>query len=140
MPNNRKTKGKEMRHDETILQRQIVCWLKIKGFLFTSTGAGLIKNKITQIIMSASGYRKGTSDLIVFVPNGTICIEVKKPAQYRWSAKLKRMVVADAAGTQSADQKEFEREVSSIAGHTYFVATTVNDVEDYFREHNIVPR
>ena len=129
-----------MRHDETILQRQIVCWLKIKGFLFTSTGAGLIKNKITQIIMSASGYRKGTSDLIVFVPNGTICIEVKKPATYKWSNRLGRMVFDESAGKQSPEQKEFEKEINAISGHHYFVASTVNDVEDYFRDHNIVPR
>ena len=116
-------------------------FLKTKGFTFTSTQGGLfISNIRSKALLKAMGYRKGISDLIVFVPNGTICIEVKKPAQYRWSAKLKRMVVADAAGVQSADQKDFEKEISSISGHTYFVATTVNDVEDYFREHHIVPR
>ena len=130
-----------MNHPENPVQISISNFLKIKGFTFTSTQGGLfISNSRSKALLKAMGYRRGTSDLIVFVPNGTICIEVKKPAQYRWSAKLKRMVVADAAGVQSADQKDFEKEISSISGHTYFVATTVNDVEDYFREHNIVPR
>ena len=131
----------KLNHPENPVQIAIATFLRMRGFTFTSTQGGLfISNLRSKALLKSMGYRKGVSDMIVFVPNGTICIEVKKPAQYRWNIKLGRLVKAEAAGTQSPEQKVFEKEVTAIAGHTYIVATTVNDVEEYFREHNIQPR
>lgn len=130
-----------MRHPENPVQIAIANFLRIKKFTFTSTQGGVfISNVRSKALLKSMGYRKGTSDLIVFVPNGTICIEVKKPATYKWSNRLGRMVFDESAGKQSPEQKEFEKEINAISGHHYFVASTVNDVEDYFREHNIQPK
>lgn len=130
-----------MKHPENPVQISIASYLKTKGYTFTSTQGGLfISNIRSKALLKSMGYRKGVSDIIVFVPNGTVCIEVKKPAQYRWNARLKRMVKAESEGVQSSDQKDFEEEVTKISGHTYFVATTVNDVEDFFKKNGIRPR
>lgn len=129
-----------MKHDETKLQRQIVYWLKLNGFLFTSTGAGLIKSKITQIIMIASGYCKGCGDLMVFIPNGCLHIELKRPATYRYSNKLGRLVKETQAGKQSESQKDFQDRIEKISGHKYLVANSLEDVIRFIRDHNIKPR
>ena len=126
-----------MRHEETALQKQIVQWLKIKGFLFTSTGAGLIKSRNTQMIMKASGYTAGCADIIVFIPNGCLHLELKRPATYRYSARLKRMVIDEQGGKQSESQKEFEERVEKISGQYYLVASSVEDVIKYIEKNGI---
>lgn len=126
-----------MKHEETKLQKQIVQWLKIKGFLYTSTGAGLIKNRTTQMIMLASGYTAGSADLIVFIPNGCLHLELKRPATYRYSAKLKRMVIDNQGGKQSDSQKEFQERIGKIAGHHYLVASSLDDVIGYIKDNGI---
>lgn len=52
---------------EDKVQISIVNYLKFYGFLHTSTGAGLIKNQKTQILMNRLGYKSGSPDLIVFI-------------------------------------------------------------------------
>lgn len=125
---------------EDKVQISIVNYLKFYGFLYTSTGAGLIKKQKTQILMNRLGYKSGSPDLIVFINNGVVCIECKKPATYRWSERYKRMVIDDRAGTQSDDQKEFQSMIEKIHGHHYIVAKSLTDVVDYFKKHNIKPK
>ena len=118
----------------------IVNYLKFYGFLHTSTGAGLIKNQKTQILMNRLGYKSGSPDLIVFIKNGVVCIECKKPATYRWSERYKRMVIDERAGTQSNERKEFQAIIENLPGHHYIVAKSVSDVVDYFHKNNIQPK
>ena len=125
---------------EDKVQISIVNYLKFYGFLHTSTGAGLIKNQKTQILMNRLGYKSGSPDLIVFIKNGVVCIECKKPATYRWSERYKRMVIDERAGTQSNEQKEFQAIIEKMPGHHYFVAKSVSDVVDYFHKNNIQPK
>lgn len=125
---------------EDKVQISIVNYLKFYGFLHTSTGAGLIKNQKTQILMNRLGYKSGSPDLIVFIKNGVVCIECKKPATYRWSDRYKRMVIDNKAGTQSDEQKEFQAIIEKMPGHHYFVAKSVSDVVDYFHKNNIQPK
>lgn len=90
--------------------------------------------------MNRLGYKAGSPDLIVFIKNGVVCIECKKPATYRWSDRYKRMVIDDRAGTQSDDQKEFQAMIEKMPGHHYIVAKSLTDVVDYFKKHNIKPK
>lgn len=129
-----------MKHNETKLQKQIVQWLKLKGFVYTSTGAGLIKNRTTQMIMMASGYTAGSADLIVFIPNGCLHLELKRPATYRYSAKLKRMVIDDQGGKQSESQKIFQERIGKIPGHYYLVASSLDDVMNFVEKNKIMPK
>lgn len=128
-----------MKHEETKLQKQIVQWLKIKGFLYTSTGAGLIKNRTTQMIMLASGYYKGCGDLMVFIPNGCLHLELKRPPTYRYSNKLGRLVKETQGGTQSESQKEFQKKIERISGHHYLIANSLSDVMEYIEKNKIKP-
>lgn len=81
------------------------------------------------------GYMAGSSDLIVWIPGGTVCIECKKPASYRYSAKLKRLVIDRPAGKQTDEQKSFQASVERIGGHHYIVATTVDEVIEFFKKN-----
>ena len=129
-----------MRHIETQVQAAIVRWLRFNGFLCTSTGAGLIKAVKTQITRRKCGYLQGTPDIIVFIRGGSLGIECKKPKTMRYSAKSDRLVVDTAGGTQTASQKEFERNLTDIPGHFYMVATDPMDVVKFIREKGIQPR
>lgn len=126
-----------MKYEEDAVQMAICQWLDLKRYTYTFTGGGLIHSARTQRTANRLGYRKGVSDLIVWIPNGTVCIEVKKPATYRYSVKLKRLVVDKPAGQQSDEQKTFAAAVERIGGHHYLVATTVSDVQDYFKKIGI---
>lgn len=128
----------EMKYEEDAVQVAICQWLDLKRFTYTFTGGGLIHSARTQRTANRLGYRTGVSDLIVWIPNGTVCIEVKKPATYRYSSKLKRLVVDRPAGKQSDEQKAFQETLLRIAGHHYLVATTVSDVQDYFQKIGIL--
>lgn len=127
------------RYAEDGVQKAIVRYLRINGFLFTSTGAGLIKSMRTQMVMKALGYLTGTPDLIVWIGGGTLNIECKAPKTMRYSAKTDRMVVNTAGGRQSDSQKEFEESVKQIRGHHYIVASDPMDVVKYIQEHGIKP-
>lgn len=97
-------------------------------------------SKVTQGILKSMGRRAGIADLIVWIPVGTVCIECKKPATYRWSDRYKRMVIDERAGTQSDEQKEFQALIEKMPGHHYIVAKSVSDVVDYFIKNNIQPK
>lgn len=124
-----------MKYEEDNVQVAICRWLELKKYLYTFTGGGLIHSARTQRTANRLGYRKGVSDLVVWVRNGTVCIECKKPAKYRYSAKLKRLVIAEAAGKQSDEQKAFQAAVCGIEGHYYLEAKSVDDVVDFFQKH-----
>jgi len=128
-----------LQYREDVVQIQIVTYLRKKGFLFTSQGAGLIESAVTQRAANRLGYCKGSPDLIVWVKGGTLNIEVKKPALMRYSFKSKRMVVADAGGTQTPSQREFEAKINTIPGHYYMVAKSVADVEEFITKNKIIP-
>lgn len=132
---------KKQSHPEQPVQKSIVQYLELRGFVFTAPDAGVnVKSKVTQGILKSMGRRSGIADLIVWIPGGTVCIECKKPATYRWSDKYKRMVIDERAGTQSDEQKEFQATVEKMSGHHYIVAKSVSDVVDYFHKNNIQPK
>lgn len=135
-------KGIEMakrnyREDKT--QVDIVDFLRKKGFLFTSQGAGLIKSAATQRTANRLGYCKGSPDLIVWVKGGTLNIEVKRPVLLTYSAVSKRMIIADPEGKQSQSQAKFEAKINAIPGHYYMVAKSSADVEEFILKNKIIP-
>ena len=132
---------KKLTHPEQLVQKSIVEYLKLNKFLFTAPDAGVhVKSKATRGILKSMGRKSGISDLIVWILGGTVCIECKKPATYRWSERYKRMVIDERAGTQSDDQKEFQAMIEQIPGHHYIVAKSLTDVVDYFKKYNIQPK
>lgn len=134
-PRNKQT------HPEQQVQKSIVRYLELCGFLFTAPDAGVnVKNKRTRAILKSMGRKAGISDLIVWIPGGTVCIEVKKTATYKWSERYKKMVVDSPAGKQSPEQKAFQAVIDKMPGHHYFVAKDVSEVIDYFKKHNIKPK
>ena len=129
-----------MQRPEQPVQIAIVRYLRMRGFLFTAPDAGInIKSKKMQMIYKMMGRRAGVSDLVVWIPGGTVCIEVKKPKTLKYSVKSGRMVVASQAGRQSEDQKEFEEVIHKMNGHHYLVATSIDEVDRYFKQNNILP-
>lgn len=127
-------------YDEDRVQIAICNYLRLFGYVFTFTGGGMIKDYRTQKTANRLGYLKGVSDLIVWIPGGTVCIEVKKPATYRWSDRFKRLVIDKEAGDQTDEQIEFEKVVTSLPGQHYVVAKSVDDVDKYFKENKISPK
>lgn len=126
-------------YSETRVQESIVQWLQLKGFIYTSTGAGLIKSMRTQMTMLRLGYTAGSPDIIVFIKGGCLHIECKRPSGFRWSNKLNRLVKDTQGGKQSDAQKKFEDEITKIEGHYYLVATSVEEVSNFIKENNIQP-
>jgi len=126
-----------MKYEEDKVQQAICEYLDMKKYLYTFTGGGLIHSARTQRTANRLGYRKGVSDLVVWIPQGTVCIEVKKPATYRYSSKLGRLVVDKPAGKQSDEQKAFQAAVERIGGHYYIEARTVEDVIEFFKKIGI---
>lgn len=124
---------------EDQVQKSIVHWLRLKGFICTSQGAGLIKSAVTQRIANGLGYLKGSPDIIVWIPGGTLNIEVKRPQKFEYSFKTNRLIVANSGGKQSDSQKDFEEKVTQIPGHHYIVATDVQQVAEYVSSNKIKP-
>lgn len=129
-----------MQRPEQPVQISIVRYLRMRGFLFTAPDAGInVKSEKMRSIYKMMGRRSGVSDIIVWIPNGTVCIEVKRPKTLKFSIKTNKMVIADQGGRQSDEQKEFEKVIHNIKGHHYIVATSVEDVDLYFKKNNILP-
>lgn len=129
-----------MRRPEQPVQISIVKYLRLRGFLFCAPDAGVnVKSARTRATLKAMGRTAGVSDLVVWIPGGTVCIEVKRPKVLRWSEKSNRMIIDDAGGRQSEEQKEFEKVIHRMPGHHYIVAQSVSDVVDYFQKENISP-
>lgn len=122
---------------EDAVQRTIIQWLRVKGFLCTSQGAGLIKSAVTQRIANGLGYLKGSPDIIVWTRGGTLNIEVKRPKKMEYSFKTNRLIVSNSGGTQSESQKEFQKKVTGIPGHHYIVVTDLDQVIQYVKENEI---
>lgn len=132
---------KKQSHPEQPVQKSIVQYLELRGFVFTAPDAGVnVSSRVTRGILKSMGRRAGIADLIVFIPAGTVCIECKKPATYRWSERYKRMVIDRPAGVQSDEQKEFQALIEKLPGHHYIVAKSLTDVVDYFKKNNIKPK
>lgn len=130
-----------MRYEEDNTQISIANYLRMRGFLFTSTGGGIyIGNIATKTKIKRMGYQKGVSDLIVFINGGTLCIEVKKPKIMRYSAIKKKMVALDPGGKQSDSQKKFEADIKNIPGHYYLLATSYTEVAEFIENNNIKPK
>lgn len=126
-----------MNRPEQPVQIAIVKYLRLRKFLFCAPDAGVyVKSERTRSILKAMGRTAGVADLIVWVPNGTVCIEVKRPKVLKYSEKSKKMIVDDSGGSQSKEQKEFEKDIHSLPGHHYIVATSLSDVVEYFTKHN----
>lgn len=128
------------RYAEDGVQVGIVRYLRLNGFLCTSTGAGLIKSMKTQMVMRKLGYLPGTADIIVWAKDCTLNIECKRPKEMKYSPKTGKMVVANAGGRQSDTQKEFEEQIGKIPGHHYIIAQDVLDVKKYIEENGIKPQ
>lgn len=130
-----------MQRPEQPVQKAIVRLLKIMGFTFTAPDGGVyVKYKSVRNTLKAMGRRAGIADLIVWIPNGTLCIEVKKPEVLEYSFKTHRLIIKNRAGTQSEKQKTFEEEIKQIPGHYYIVATNVADVAEFIKKNNIKPK
>jgi len=127
------------RYAEDGVQIGIVRHLRMKGFLCTSQGAGLIKSMRTQLTANRLGYLKGSPDVIVWIRGGTLNIECKAPKEMKCSEKTGKLIVANSGGRQSDTQKEFEEQITKIPGHHYIVAKDVQDVSRYIEANGIQP-
>lgn len=129
-----------MNRAEQPVQIAIVKYLRGRGFLFCAPDLGVnVKSERTRGILKAMGRTAGIADLVVWIPGGTVCIEVKRPKVLKWSAKSNRMIVDDSGGKQSDGQKEFEKLIHTMPGHHYLVAQSVAEVVEYFNKNNISP-
>ena len=129
-----------MHRKEQLVQKDIVRYLLLKGFLFEAPDCGVnVKSIRTRSILKQMGRMSGVSDLIVWIPGGTLCIEVKRPASYRYSQRTGRQVIEDRGGVQSDNQKSFEDRVNKIKGHHYIVVNDVLQVADYIKKNGITP-
>ena len=128
----RKKTAKDYAEDN--VQKHIAQWLRVKGYLFTSIPAGLIVSAVAQRTANRLGYTKGAPDIIAWIPNGTVSIEVKRPEKRELSLKTGKMVIANPKGVQTPEQKEFQERVQKTPGHHYIVAYDVYDVEKYFEK------
>lgn len=128
------------RYAEDAVQQAIVHYLRLKGFLCTSQGAGLIQSMRTQMTANRLGYLKGSPDVIVWIKGGTLNIECKAPKMMAYSQKTNRLVVHNAGGRQSDSQKEFEEKIKQIPGHHYIIASDPNDVVRYIENNEIEPK
>lgn len=130
-----------MQRPEQPVQIAIVNLLELMGFTYTAPDAGIyVASKRTRNVLKEMGRRAGVADLIVWIPNGTLCIEVKKPEVLEYSFKSHRLIIKNRAGTQSDDQVAFEEKVKQIPGHYYLVATDVAQVAEFIKKNNIKPK
>ena len=109
------------RYAEDGVQIGIVRHLRMKGFLCTSQGAGLIKSMRTQLTANRLGYLKGSPDVIVWIRGGTLNIECKAPKEMKCSEKTGRLIVANSGGRQSDTQKQFQEKICLLSIDTLIV-------------------
>lgn len=127
-----------MKRPEQSVQIKIVNWLESRGFLFCAPGVGVnVENVRTRFVLHRMGKRAGVPDLVVWIPGGTVGIEVKKPAKYMMSFKTGRVIQNEAPGRQSDEQKKFEARMKELAGHYYLVAYDLADVQQFFYLNHI---
>jgi hypothetical protein len=108
-----KGENKEMNHDESILQANIVAALslhRIYCFAVSNELLGATKGAARKMaIFKAMGLRSGVSDLVVILPGRVLFLEVKTPT-----------------GRQSPAQKTFQQIVESL-GHSYVLVRSVEE-------------
>ena len=130
-----------MIYKEDTVQIQIANYLRYKGFLFTATNGGVfVKSVAMKARLKRMGYLKGCPDMIVWIPGGTLCIEVKRPKVMNYSIKSGKNIITDAGGRQSDDQKAFEEAAQKIPGHHYIIADDLEVVDKYIKKNKINPR
>lgn len=108
---------------EKVIKNQIMAYLKHKGiYCWVNDSVGIFDQKRMIYRKNKSQYKiNGTSDIIGILNNGImLCIEVKSKVGY-----------------PSEDQKLFIKNILNNNGHA-FVARSIEDVIEYFREKNIV--
>ena len=96
---------------ESKIQYDICQYLQKQGIFFFSCPnelAGKDPRRMRHFV--AMGLRSGVSDLIILLPGRVIFLEVKTPA-----------------GTQSPNQKKFQKKVEEL-GFEYFLVRSVDDV------------
>lgn len=102
-----------MNREEDILQGQIVIWYSSQYGRTHDKCLFHVNNKAKNAIegnrMKAMGVKTGVSDLALITSEGTIYIELKT-----------------ATGTQSKDQKEFQRQIESL-GQKYYIVRSLDD-------------
>lgn len=102
-----------MKREEDILQAEIIVWYSREYGRTHDKCLFHVNNKAKNAIegnrMKAMGVKTGVSDLALITSEGTIYIELKT-----------------ATGTQSKDQKEFQRQVESL-GQKYYIVRSLDD-------------
>lgn len=107
-----------MRRYEQEIQKAIIHYLDLKKYLYVVPDTGVnVQNERTRRILWCMGRRAGAPDIIVFVNNGTVCLEVKRPK------------IGDRAkGVQSARQKRWEEMLNAkLTGHKYKLVYSLED-------------
>lgn len=101
---------------EDVIQAEIVEWFNntyclkfhIPRYMIFSVPNGGTRNKLEAIKMKSTGLLAGVADLII-VLDRTVFVEVKTEA-----------------GTQSPEQKEFEKRIKDL-GHEYYLVRSLED-------------
>ena len=104
-----------MKYLESAFQSQIVRFLRNQGFyVFAVPNAGKVSVR-QGAIYKREGALAGVSDLIIVLQNRVVFAEIKNP---------------NGKGTQSENQKQFEREIVA-RGHEYLIWQTWAEVEAF---------
>lgn len=108
---------------EKDVEKSICDWLRIKGFFFwKQPSSGFFDTNRKCFRRHVSPYVKaGVPDIIVVHQGRFIGIEVKS-----------------ATGRQSESQKDFEQELLSRGQGNYFIARSVEDVENQLKERGVL--
>ena len=109
-----------MKKPEEIIQEQIVDYLNIKKVMHMAIpnelGGGGKSGMLRTLRHKRMGMRKGSPDLILFMPNARlVCIEVKTKGSY-----------------QSESQKVFESEVKQL-GFEYYVIRSIEELKEVLK-------
>jgi hypothetical protein len=106
------------RNDEAHIQKFICQWLKLHNYFFHSIPNELAgaDAAIRMSRFKTLGLRSGAPDLIVYLNNAIVCLEVKT-----------------ATGSQSESQINFESRIKQL-GHEYYVVRGLEDVEKIFND------
>lgn len=116
-----------MKHKESDLQIRCVKWFRYQWPAFArllehphNEGNGL--NRKQQAIANAEGVTKGVADLILHVPSfGMECGDMVQGLYYSLAIEMKTQT-----GTQSAEQKEWQR-LFQAAGGLYIIVRSYDD-------------
>lgn len=119
-----KSKGKfYFKPKEKDVEKSICDWLRIKGFFFwKQPSSGFFDTNRKCFRRHVSPYVKpGVPDIIIIHQGKFIGVEVKS-----------------ATGRQSEVQRDFERELILKGKGNYFIARSIEDVENQLKERGIL--